>query len=129
MLLRIAALAALVFLATPVPPACACSCAGPAISGLTFAIRGEVTDVEITELRPHVEVGVATVTVSEVLRGPADMETVRVAFLVGDGVNCGVRISRGYRGFLTGTGQPGHYSTGLCTQVNEAAFRQLAGAH
>jgi hypothetical protein len=128
MLLRIAALAALVFLAAPASPACACMCGHMTMNAITFAIRGEVTNIEITEVEPHVSRAVATVRVTEVLRGPAELETMRIAYQVGDGANCGVNFRRGYRGFISGTGNPGQYTTGLCSLMSETEFlRRRAG--
>jgi len=129
MLLRIAALAALVFLAAPAPPACACTCYHMSMSDITFAIRGEVTNIEVRQLNSYTAMAVATVTVSDVLRGPSDLETMRISYLVGDGMNCGVNLRRGYRGFISGTGNPGHYSTQLCSLLNETAFLRHAERH
>lgn len=127
MLLRMAALAALVFLAAPAPPACACTCGHMTMNAITFAIRGEITAVEITESGRDYAYAVATVTVDDILRGPADLQTMRIAYQVGDGMNCGVNLRRGYRGFISGTGSPGRYSTSLCSLMSETEFVRRAG--
>ena len=116
--LRLAALAALIFVAAPTAPACACSCAAM-IGAITLGVRGEVTAVEIREAGPHLQSGIVTIAVSDVVRGPAALETVRIRFPVGDGVNCGVNFTRGTRGFFTAVGSEGHYNTNLCTLFSE----------
>ena len=120
--LRLAALAALIFVAAPTPQACACSCARM-VGAITLGVRGEVTAVEIRQVPPHVETGIVTIAVSDVVRGPAQLETVRIHFPMGDGANCGVNFTRGQRGFFTAVGSEGGYDTNLCTTFTEAALR------
>lgn len=122
MLLRIAALAALVFLAAPAPPACACSCASDPMTHITLAVRGEVTAVELRDGPHGARFGTATIAVSDVLRGPDSLEIARVRFQVADGMNCGVYFRTGERGFFTAAGGENNYTASMCSTLREDLY-------
>jgi len=118
--LRLAAFAALAAFGAlaPAAPACACSCGLVRPGAYTLAVRGVVMAVEIRDLTAHDQAGVATIAVSEVLRGPEGLETVNISYPVGDGVNCGMRFSVGQRGTFVAGGAEGGYGTNLCITGN-----------